>query len=341
MLGPLASRAKMPRITPKSCRRTGEGWPEPRRWSSEGSARAGPLASRTEIARTRTKSSGRARDGARDPRPALAAAECHDPRSPKPKRSISACACAPLKECLRRTHTPPAAARVSPTYWRSAAGEARQSATTSWTADIVPHLDFAATGRPAPRGAAARREHGGPRRPGHRSGSARAGVRAPLCRCREHRAPLALSRRCERARAPSGRPSSPPSRHRGTRGSRSRRAASPWTPARAGPLRAAPRSPRSPSKSSRARGSPSLQPPGRRGRSAPCAPEGARSAQSRRSSRRTPYRSGPLRVASRSPRPTSTALGERSTPSCQAFWAMRSGPLRVDPGCPEPPRSLR
>jgi hypothetical protein len=60
-----------------------------------------------------------------------------------------------------------------------------------------------------------------------------------------------------------------------------------------------------------------------------------------RSSRRTPYRSGPLRVAPRSPRATSTALDETSTPSCQAFWAMRSGPLRVDPSCPEPPRSLR
>jgi hypothetical protein len=49
----------------------------------------------------------------------------------------------------------------------------------------------------------------------------------------------------------------------------------------------------------------------------------------------------PCASAPRSLRATSTALDETSTPSCQAFWAMRSGPLRVDPSCPEPPRSLR
>jgi hypothetical protein len=138
--------------------------------------------------RTRTRSASRACQDLGGPWQRVTSRGLPSPRRGPPPSA------AHLWELSRACAFATSAERVSPTYWRSAAGEARQSATTSWTAEVVPRLDFAATGRPAPRGAVARRERGGPRRRGRRSGSARAGVRAPLCRGREHRAPLALSR---------------------------------------------------------------------------------------------------------------------------------------------------
>jgi hypothetical protein len=73
---------------------------------------------------------------------------------PSPRRGPPPSA-AHLWELSRACAFATSAERVSPTYWRSAAGEARQSATTSWTADVVSHPNLAATG--APRAARRRR----------------------------------------------------------------------------------------------------------------------------------------------------------------------------------------